>query len=376
MVLHGNVVTLIVVAQDFTNLLRDYQDLIHDKKRFTGLIKDMMPNYPLQMNLLLLLYEIGIHHEILATPIITDAFAFRFVKQLVDTQGVSRLNADWAVSTWCVCFGKNTLGKPCEIKISKAKSGGKPVISDEQNSGKKQYQDLFRFKKSSTEKGYAITGFDGDNLRTLIFPNKYRNNSVSTIAERAFMERAVQEAVITDGITVIEKNAFNGCTDLKQVIFPDTLTTIGDAALEGCGKLITAMLPRRLERIGSYAFSSTGIRSVEFPDSVYWLGEGAYSHCVGITVIVIPEKVDHINNRLFEGCTSLKKVILPVSLISIGSRSFANCANLSFLSVPDSVKKIGENAFDGVNEKFILQCGAKSAAERYARANRIRFQLG
>jgi len=364
-----------MVEQDFMNLLRDYPGIINEKKKFTGLIKDMLPGQPLQVNLLLSLFDIGIHTEIAAITSITNTFAFRFVKQLVDEHGVSRLNADWAVSIWCVCYGKNILSKPCEIKISTAKSGGRPAIIEEQQYGRKQYQDLFRFKRSSDGKGYAITGFDGDNVKTLIFPNSYQNNSVTAIAEGAFKECGVQEAVMTDGITVIEQKAFNGCTDLKQVIFPETLTDIGEAAFSGCGKLYTAMLPRSLERIGSYAFASTGLKTVEFPDSVYWLGEGAYSHCVGITAISIPQKVEHINDKLFEGCTSLKKVVLPDTLLTIGSFAFADCKNLVFLSVPNSVITIGEDAFRNVSDKFILQCGVGSVAEKFARKNKINFQF-
>jgi len=122
-----------MVEQDFTKLLRDYPDLISDKKRFSGLVKDMLPGQPLQTNLLLTLFEMGIHSEIDGVSSITNAFAYRFVKQLMDERGVSGANADWAVSVWCVCYGKNILHKPCEIKISTVKSGGHPAIAPERS---------------------------------------------------------------------------------------------------------------------------------------------------------------------------------------------------------------------------------------------------
>ena len=363
-----------MVEQDFTGLLRDYPDLLTDKKKFTGLVKDMLPGQPLQVNLLLSLYDIGIHDDIANVSSITNAFAFRFVKQLVDEHGVSRINADWAVSVWCVCYGKNILRKPCEIKISAAKSGGRPVITEER-SDRKQYQDLFRFKKSNIGSGYAVTGFEGENKRTLIFPSSYKNTDVIAITESAFAEVEVQEAVMTDGIRVIEAKAFCGCTQLKQVIFPDTLTEIGESAFSGCAALLTAMLPKKVERIGAYAFASTGLKNVEIPDSVYWLGEGAYSACVGIAAITIPQGVEHICNKLFAGCKTLKKVNLPGKLITIGSLAFDGCESLSFISIPDSVVEIGADAFRGVNDKFIMQCGPGSIAESYARKNRLNFQL-
>ena len=363
-----------MVEQDFTNLLRDYPDLISEKKKFTGLVKDMLPGQPLQVNLLLTLFELGIHDEIAGVSSITNAFAFRFVKQLTDERGVSRINAEWAVSVWCVCYGKNILRKSCEVKISTAKSGGGPAIV-ETRTDRKQYRDLFRFRKNADGNGYAITGFEGENKRTLIFPNSYMNVDVTAIAEGAFSEAEIQEAVMTDCIRVIEARAFSGCTQLKQVIFPDTLSEINDSAFSGCGELHTAMLPKKIECIGAYAFASTGLKNIEFPDSVYRLGEGAYSACLGITAITIPQNVEQICDKLFSGCKALKKAVLPIKLVSIGALAFDGCENLTFISVPDSVTEIGKDAFRGTNDKFIMQCGLGSAAENYARKNKLKFQL-
>ena len=363
-----------MIEQEFTQLLREHPDLITDKKKFTGIVKDMLPGQSLQVNLLLTLFEMGIHNEIVRVSSITNAFAFRFVKQLVDERGVSRMNADWAVSVWCVCYGKNILRKPCEVKINTAKSGGQPSIVEER-SDRKQYSDLFRYKKSQDGHGYAVTGFDGDNKKTLIFPSSYKNNSVISIAEGVFSESEIQEAVMTDGIKTIETRAFSGSLQLRQVIFPDTLIVIGDAAFSGCGGLHTAMLPKKVERIGAYAFAFTGLKSISIPESVYWLGEGAYSYCLGITSINIPRNVEQICDKLFEGCKALKKVTLPEKLITIGAKAFYGCEDLLLISVPDSVVEIGEGAFDGVNDKFILQCGAGTVAESYARKNKLNFQL-
>ena len=363
-----------MVELEFTNLLRDYPGLISEKKKFTGLVKDMLPGQPLQANLLLALYDIGIHTEIVGISSITNTFAFRFVKLLVDERGVNRINADWAVSVWCVCYGKNILNKPCEVKISTAKSGGSPAIV-ETRSDRKQYQDLFRFRKNADGSGYTVTGFEGENKRTLIFPSSHMNTDVTAIAEGAFSEEDIQEAVMTDGIRVIEARAFSGCTQLKQVIFPDTLLEVNDSAFNGCGGLHTAMLPKKVERIGAYAFASTGLKNIEFPDSVYWLGEGAYSACLGIAAIAIPNNVEQICDKLFSGCKALKKITLPNKLTLIGAYAFDGCENLMFITVPDSVTQIGEDAFRGTNDKFIIQCGSGSAAENYARKYKLKFQL-
>jgi hypothetical protein len=362
-----------MTERSFTELLKNYSTAVSDKRRFHGLVRDILPDQALQANLLLILYDMGISSDIETTSAITNAFAFRFVKRLIDEHGVSRVNADWAVSVWCVCYGKNILGKLCEIKISDAASGGSPAIS-EGVSGRTQYAELFHFKKAQSG-GLTVTGFWGENKKTLIIPGRYRDTEVTAIADGAFSESDVQEVIMTDGIKIVGARAFSGCAGLKQVIFPEALLEIGDNSFQGCADLTTASLPRTLEKIGAWAFSSSGIKKAEFPDGIYHLGDGAYSHCVRLGDIVIPGLVERLSDSLFEGCLSLKKVSLPNSLASIGARAFKGCAELTFLAVPDSVTHIGEDAFLGTASNLILQCSPGSETERYARERRINFQL-
>ena len=157
------------------------------------------------------------------------------------------------------------LHKPCDIEISKAKSGTAPAIKDEQITGK-QYNDMLRYRAVSD--GYAISGFNGSNPRTLIFPNSYAGKPVTRILAHAFEKCGVQEAVMTDGIRVIEDGAFKGCGNLKQVIFPNTLREIGLSALLGCGNLVTAAMPKNVEQIGGYAFADTALWQVDLPQSL------------------------------------------------------------------------------------------------------------
>jgi hypothetical protein len=359
---------------DFTRLLRDYKDTLNNKKQFVGLIKDFMPGQPLQVNLLLALYEMGVHAEIEKTAQINNAFAYRFVKRLCDEHGVSRFHADWAVSLWCVCYGKNILNKPCEIKISSGKPGGEPSIREEKVS-KALYQDLFTYKKSADGKSYSITGFIGENCRTLIIPNRYENNPVRVIGKDAFKGCGVQEAIITDGIAVIDEGAFSECVGLKQVIFPDSLLEIGNNAFYGCSVLGTALVPAKIEKIGNRAFSGVGVKSPAFPKTLYQLGDSAYEGCQNITDISIPESIVLLANGAFSNCVSLKKATLHGKLEGIGDSVFQNCSNLKEINVPESVRYIGNDAFKGTDKGFLIICIRGTYAESYARKNNIMFQL-
>lgn len=357
----------------FISLLRQYPEAVTDRKKFIGLMKDFFPEQPMQVNLISTAYDLGIAEELTKTANIGNAFAFRFVKRLVDEYGVSRVNADWAISVWCVCYGKQALGKSCDIEISKAKSGAGPAIRDEAGSGGKQYNDLFRYRAVSD--GYAISGFTGNNVRTLIFPNAHNGKPVTRILAGTFDGCDVQEAVMTDGITVIEEGAFKNCRNLKQLILPGTLTEIGDAAFANCGNLTTAALPKRLAQIGRYAFMGTALKQVDLPENLLWIGDGAYMNCSKLTGVKLPRSMEVLPKELFKGCNSLKKAALPEGLTEIGAEAFAGCASLLDMMIPESVTKIGTNAFAGMDFSFSILCTQKSAAEQYARSHNVPFQI-
>ena len=357
---------------DFYKMLRDYPQALTDKKMLTGLMRDLFAGQQMQINLMTTAYELGIAEKIANAAQITNALAFRFVKQLVEDYGVSRANADWAVSVWCVCYGQRLLHKPCDISLQQAKSG--PAICEERPSGAgKQYGDLFRY--AAIEDGYGVIGFSGQDKRTIVFPNRHQNRPVKRILPRAFAECEVEDAVIPDGIEWIDDGAFNGCARLKQVIFPETLKEIGAFAFASCSNLLTATLPKNVRQIGKYAFADSGLKSAALAPSVYWIGEGAYANCANLASAEIPNGMLALPDKMFFGCKNLTEVKLPVTLESIGAEAFAVCENLKSIAIPENVRTIGVNAFSGTHPKFTLQCKRLSAAEQYARENNIPFQL-
>lgn len=98
-------------------MLRQHQASLDDKKKFTALVKDLFPAQAKNVNLLLMAYNMGIAQDIRKVSYINNTFAFRYVKQLMDDFGMSRVNADWIVSVWCDCYGYKVLGKVCDISV-------------------------------------------------------------------------------------------------------------------------------------------------------------------------------------------------------------------------------------------------------------------
>lgn len=355
----------------FIEMLQKYPDAVKDKKVFVGLLKDYFPEQQMQVNLISNLFAMGIVEDIQNATSISNAFAYRFVKALVDNYGVSRINADWAASVWCVCYGQKILYKPCDIKLGAMKPGAVPAIHNGR-AKEQQYNDLFQYVK--TNAGYEVSGFTG-NKKTIIFQNQYQNQAVTAISDNAFTECEVEEVIMTEGYQKIGTRAFQGCEKLSQVIFSVTLKEIRSYAFQGCGKLTSIMLPHSLQIIGDYAFSSAGIRKIVIPSTVYWTGKGLLSYCEKLENIVLPDNIQELPDEMFCGCKKLCKLELPNSVMKIGNNAFQDCTNLDILTIPDSVISIGENVFKNVHDKFILQCSMGSYAEEYARSHKIKYQL-
>lgn len=354
-------------------MLRQHQASLDDRKKFTALVKDLFPDQAKNVNLLLMAYNMGIAQDIQSASHINNTFAFRYVKQLMDDFGMSRVNADWIVSVWCSCYGGKVLGKACDISIQKEGSG--PAIQGEQVSLCKSYGELFTYEKSRRGKGLAVTGFRGDKNKTIIFQNRSGNTPVVEIADDSFSNSPTEEAILTEGISYIGRKAFSGCNKLHQVVLPISIEEIGDFSFENCNSLKSVSLPTALKTIGDGAFKGTGLRTIAIPKSVFWVGEGILAECDSLDHLTISENIERIPAKMFENCKNLKKVELQENLVEIGERAFFGCSSLDFLIIPDSVKQIGLNAFANMDKQFILQCSFGSYAEEYARKNKIKYQL-
>jgi len=95
-----------IKSQRFLEMLQSHPEALSSKQTFSSLLRDYFPQNRMAVNLLINLFEMGIHTEIDKTPEITKAFGYRFVKRLMDEYGVTRENADNIVGLFCKCYGE------------------------------------------------------------------------------------------------------------------------------------------------------------------------------------------------------------------------------------------------------------------------------
>lgn len=150
---------------------------------------------------------------------------------------------------------------------------------------------------------------------------------------------------VIDGyiVTAIDPYSFYYCTGFDgKLIIPQSVKSIGRAAFAGCYNLTSLEMTDGLETIGG---------GLIFSDGYYFCG-GAFIGCKGLTEIMLPDLVDEIYKYTFYDCDSLNSVTFGSHVLSIG-----------------------EEAFGNINTDLVIKAPANSAAQEYAYANNISFEI-
>lgn len=115
---------------------------------------------------------------------------------------------------------------------------------------------------------------------------------------------AVEQIVFDEdcAITYIGKQAFHGCTNLKEVKLPDTVTSIGSMAYYNCSNLSSVILAEGLKTIGEEAFCMTNaLAEITIPASVECIESMAFAYG-GMTDVTMLGQEPALGDRIFGGC--------------------------------------------------------------------------
>lgn len=134
---------------------------------------------------------------------------------------------------------------------------------------------------------------------------------------------------------------------MKSISCPSSLKIIDGGAFSYNDKLTNVKLNKGLQKINKYAFSYTGIKNIDIPDSVTTLGTYIFSGCKKLESVKMPENDKaKLSEGMFYHCKALKNVDITSGIKTIGESAFYGCENLKSIKLPDSVKKIEGFAFE------------------------------
>lgn len=93
------------MRKTLSTALNTHNDLLVDRHRVSGLLKDLFPEHRREVNILLQIYDLGILDELRRQQVINQLFIQRFTGRIVNEYGTDEGLAETMVLMWCFCFG-------------------------------------------------------------------------------------------------------------------------------------------------------------------------------------------------------------------------------------------------------------------------------
>lgn len=136
--------------------------------------------------------------------------------------------------------------------------------------------------------------------------------------------------------------------EYETIVLPNSLSYIGKGAFAGCDNLVKVVLPENIDSIGKYAFNScTSLSGIVLKESIKKIDSGAFSRCNGIKELDLSliSPLCEFGTSVFADCQSLETVIVGDKATAIPAYMFAGCVNLKNVSKISSLESIGEESF-------------------------------
>ena len=215
---------------------------------------------------------------------------------------------------------------------------------------------------------------------------------LKTVPTAAFLGLVGLEEVAIPGATVVQMEAFMGCTNLTNVVLSPELTEIGQAAFSNCWNLAKCNDEDKLTltnvvKVGSSAFAGcTSLREVEFGNAIARLDTMAFRGCTGLRSARIGGAGLYLNTETFSGCTNLESVCFGDGVTGMAAGSsyweyssvFRQCPNLRKVECGSGLKTVPTYAFNNLRNLEEVSMPGVSVIQRAAFkgcTNLVRFSL-
>ena len=190
------------------------------------------------------------------------------------------------------------------------------------------------------------SAFEESGLKEIVIPA-----SVKRLNTSAFKKSALETVKMSDGLTIIDREAFRECVSLSIITFGKNIQSIGNYAFYGCDAL----------------------PAVTLPNSVTSLGENAFEECDILADVQLGTGLTEIPSYAFHQCQKLKSIILPYRIKEIKDHAFTNCTAMTSITIPRAVTAIASNVFSYPGKMTIYGVSG-TYAQTYANNNNITFE--
>ena len=256
----------------------------------------------------------------------------------------------------------------------------------------------FEYVEDTENGGYMIYDYLL-NEDAVEIPAEINGKPVTSIDQYSFYQKTMTSVTIPDTVKKIGESAFYECKNLKNVHIPDSVTDLEPYSFGDCYALASFNIPKGITEIPAYAFEWANITSLDIPDNITKIGEGAFGFCENVTSLTIPDSVTEIGEKAFQSWKGLKSFEVPKNVTKLSGNTFMssgittltvspenpvydsrdNCnavietdtdkliIGIYGTKIPETIRTIGSHAFESSHELSTLEIPVGvTAIEDYA----------
>lgn len=159
--------------------------------------------------------------------------------------------------------------------------------------------------------------------------------------------------------------AFNGMTELVEVVLPESITSLGGPSFNGCSKLERVNLNDNIRVIPNKCFMNcTKLVLDKLPANLTTIEAEAFRACSSLTIGgEMPESITSIRNNAFNA-SKVAFTKLPAKLTNLEQNAFQN-TNVSFTELPAGITALRQSVFAGTKVNFTTLPASVTAVDSY-----------
>ena len=165
-------------------------------------------------------------------------------------------------------------------------------------------------------------------------------------------------------VKYIDNYGFANSTRLKSIVIPDTIIFIGKGAFYNCAYLENVDMGSNVGTIDKKAFANcTSLKSIEINDNVTTIGDEAFANCTALQSITLGKYAIDIGELVFDGCTSLTEITFPEEMPLLDFRKVKGCPSLKTINVGKKINVIRQ--YDDSNLDALLAINVSADNPNY-----------
>lgn len=169
---------------------------------------------------------------------------------------------------------------------------------------------------------------DAENILTFKFKKNNDRLYVTDCDTSASGVLTIPETYNGETVYGIDSGAFDGCTEITEIVLPAGVVYIGDNYYESYFSDCTSLQKITVDKNNSRYSSVDGVL-VEYSQLL------KYPPCKADKSYTVPSSISSIRQYAFEGSNFLEEVTIPSSLEAIKELAFQNCKALKKFTVED-----------------------------------------